>query len=146
VRVIAASRDLWPTPNVASAVLAIMVSTDDAFGVRVDREGKAASSVEELVLKIADRINRPVIPYKAGGRLGSGNWARDVEMMKHSQRLYAFFSPGKFMMGGTAHLVQCALREGLPVEAYELDSHGMVVDAASDEGDLLSLIKKETAR
>lgn len=138
MRVIAASRDLWPTPNVASAVLAIMVSTDDAFGVRVGSDDKAASAVEEMVIKIADRINRPIIPYRAR----TGNWARDVEMMQHAQRLYAFFSPGRFMTGGTAHLVACALRQGLPVEAYELDEHGMVVDAASDEGDLASLIKE----
>ena len=142
MRVIAASRDLWPTPNVASAVLAIMVSTDDAFGVRVSRGGVPSSSVEELVIKIADRINRPIMRYEAR----TGNWARDVEMMKHAQRLYTFFAPGKFMMGGTAHLVACALREEVPVEAYELDEHGMVVDAASDEGALLSLIEEETVR
>lgn len=143
MRVIAGSRDLWPTPNVASAVLAIMVSTDDAFGVRTSRDDAVASSVEELVVKIAGRINRPVIPYKARS---AGNWARDIEMMNHTQRLYAFFSPGRFMMGGTSHLVACALRKGVPVEAYELDEHGMVVDAASDEGDLLSLIKEEIAQ
>ena len=142
MRVIAASRDLWPTPNVASAVLAIMVSTDDAFGVRVDKQDQPASAVEELVMKISGRINRPIIKYHSR----QGNWARDVEMMKHAQRLYAFFGPGRFMLGGTGHLVACALREEVPVEAYELDEHGMVVDAASDEGALLSLIEEEAAK
>lgn len=132
MKVIVGSSDLWPVPAVASAILAIMVSTDDEFAVRANRAGVLASGTEDLAWKIGERVGRRVIQFKPS----SINFSRDVEMVQQADKVYAFFANGQFMQGGTGHVVACALREGKPVEAYELDEGGNVVETAADEGDV----------
>ncbi len=136
MRVIVGSNDLWPTPNVASAVLALMASIDDEYAVRCARDGTVASAVEELVIKIGERIPRRVHKFNAGS---GTSYYRDAEMVDHSTAVYAFFAPGQLMQGGTGHVVAVALRQGKLVEAYELGTDGSVVQVASDEGDLLDM-------
>jgi hypothetical protein len=133
VKVIVGSQDLWPVPAVASAVLAIMVSTDDDFAVRSNRNDLLASGTEELAWKIGERVGRHVVRHKPFAE--DNNFNRDVNMVRKADRVYAFFAHGQFMQGGTGHVVSCALRQGIPVEAYELDEDGDVVEMATDEGD-----------
>lgn len=110
-----------------------MVSTEDSFGVRANRVGVPTSGTEDLVTKIATRVDREVFYYITQD--DETNFRRDVRMVHDADRVYAFFANGQFMQGGTGHVVACALREGKPVEAYELDVHGNVVETATDEGD-----------
>lgn len=132
MKVIVGSHDLWPVPAVASVVLSIMVSTDDEFGVRANRAGLLASGTEELAWKIGDRVGRRVIKFQPG----TINFSRDIEMVRGANKVYAFFANGQFMQGGSGHVVACALKRGIPVEAYELDEDGNVVETATDEGDV----------
>lgn len=136
VKVIVGSRELWPVPSVASAVLAIMVSTEDDFAVRCNRAGLLASGTEELASKIGERVGRKVVRFGPDGltRPAGLTFSRDADMVRRSDKVYAFFASGQFMQGGTGHVVACALREGKPVEAYELDENGDVVEIATDEG------------
>lgn len=130
MKVIVGSRDLWPVPAVASAVLAIMVSTDDDFAVRANRAGVLASGTEDLAWRIGERVGRRVISFNPTG----DNFQRDLALIRAADKVYAFFANGQFMHGGTGHVVACALREGKSVEAYELDEQGTVVEIATDEG------------
>ena len=141
MKVIVGSRALWPTPEVASAVLAIMASVDDSFAIRCNRKGEIASGTEELAQKIGEILPRQVTRISAITRT---SFDRDNDMVRNSTGVYAFFAPGELMHGGTGHVVAVALRMGRPVEAYELDEQGMVVQAASDAGDLLDLYPYET--
>lgn len=134
MKVIVGSRDLWPVPVVASTILSIMASTDDEFAVRANRSGILSSGAEDLAWRIGDMIGRRVMKFKPAN--GDGNFQRDNWMVKEADKVYAFFAPGQFMEGGTGHVVACALRAGKPVEAYELDSAGNLVETATDEGDL----------
>lgn len=131
MKVIVGSRDLWPVPAVASVVLSIMVSTDDDFAVRANRAGEITSGTEDLAWRIGERVGRRVIKFTTG----NGNFYRDIDMVQRADKVYAFFAPGQFMHGGTAHVVSCALKAGVPVEAYELDEDGNVIETATDEGE-----------
>lgn len=129
---IVASSDLWPTPELASKVLDLMLG-DDSFAIRVNTEGVPASSIEEMVAKIGKRLGRSVQPYPPGvGR--SGTFARDNAMTQASSQVHAFFIDERVMQGGTAHVVSAALNRGIPVTAYKLDREGHVVEVADDEG------------
>lgn len=139
MKVIVGSAGLWPTPQVASAVLAIMASFDDSFGVRCDRLRRVASGTEDLVIKIGERIPRIVSMWEPSSAGSSSAFTRDNRMVAASSGVYAFFAPGQEMAGGTGHVVAVALRTGTPVEAYCLDNDGMVAEIGSDAGDLLPL-------
>ena len=138
MKVIVASHDLWPTPALASRVLAIMLSGDGVFAVRTSGY-RPASMIEDMALRIGSRIGVDVhswVPPVSGSRAG---YVRDVSMVEHSDHVYAFFAPDRTMDGGTGHVVACALRAGIAVDAYELDSAGEVVEIGSDPGNLLPL-------
>jgi len=131
---IVGSSDLWPTPNIASAILTIMVSNEDSFGIRTKKSGEASSMVETLVDRIATKIGCTVHTWN-GTVNGSGMaFTRDVAMVHASSKVFAFFMD-QDLVGGTGHVVACALREGIPVVAYGLDERGNVVEIGSDAGD-----------
>lgn len=142
MRVIVGSRELWPTPAIASAVLAIMASVNEDFAVRASRQGLIASGVEELALKIGEKIPRTVTPWEPGVGT-SATFTRDNRMVAASSGVYAFFAPGHEMQGGTGHVVAVALRTGTAVEAFHLDDEGQIVEIGSDPGDLWALYKPE---
>lgn len=136
MKVIVGSRDLWPTPGIASAVLAIMVSTDEPFCVRSNKAGTLTSSVEEMVVRIGERIGRRVtVMAPLGGADRATVFTRDNRMVAASSGVYAFFAPGQEMVGGTGHVVAVAIKTGTSVEAYCLDEHGNVVELGSDDGE-----------
>jgi len=131
---IVGSSDLWPTPNIASAILTIMVSNDDSFAIRTKKSGEPTSMVEALVDRIATKIGCTIHTWN-GTATGSGQaFTRDVAMVHASSKVFAFFMD-QDTEGGTGHVVACALREGIPVVAYGLDEHGNVVEIGSDAGD-----------
>lgn len=137
MRVLVGSRDLWPTPNIASIILAIMATNTDDYAVRCDSHGNVSSMVEEMALRIGDRIDRKVMKWYCKDIGSSAAFVRDNEMVTSSRGVFAFFSPGALMHGGTGHVVTVALRLGLPVEAYEPNDYGTIELVAADEGELM---------
>lgn len=132
---IVGSSDLWPTPGIASAVLTIMVSHQDVYGVRSKKDGERTSMIEELVVRIAAKIGCVVVPWSAATKGSGSGFTRDVAMVDASGMVFAFFGYEGGPEGGTGHVVACALRRGIPVVAYGLDDHGNVVEVGSDPGD-----------
>jgi hypothetical protein len=118
-------------------VLSIMMDTDEGFLVRRPKGESYTSAVEEMVAKIGQRIGRQVVAMPPDGGHRAASFQRDIRMVSNCSHVYAFFAPGEIMQGGTGHVVACALREGKPVDAFELDSSGNVVEVGSDPGDLL---------
>lgn len=125
---IVASHDLWPTPELASKVLDIMLSCDDDFQVRVSSSLRPASAVEEMAQRIGDRIGRVVtgVPTIIGSGK-SGTYLRDNVMVERSNHVYAFFIDGQ-MSGGTGHVAQAAIDRGIPLTAYKLDPMGHIME------------------
>lgn len=143
MKVIVGSSELWPTPALASKILAIMVSTESDFGVRArgnwtrhaSDDPYWTSMTEELAAKIGDRLGKSVvsfIPMEAGS---STAFKRDVRLVKAADEVFAFFGPQGEVEGGTAHVVACALREGIPVTAYGLDDDGSIMEIGHDGGE-----------
>lgn len=131
--VIVGSKGLWPTPALASTILSIIISTDAPVGVRF-RVGVETSMTETLANKIANRVGREVSVWKVSPSDGSAaGFLRDIRMVTEASHVYAFFGPGEEMTGGTGHVVEVALRRGVPVTAYHLDPTGNVVEFASEE-------------
>lgn len=139
MKVVVGSRDLWPTPGLASTILAIMATDEEqSWGVRASVDGEITSPTEDIVRRIALRLDHHCSVWRSV-RASSGAFQRDNTMVGSSRQVYAFFAPGELMQGGTGHVVAVALRAGIPVTAYELDDDGEVIESASDEGDLLAL-------
>jgi hypothetical protein len=134
VKVVVGSSDLWPTPAIASAILVLMLSTDEhQWAVRANQYGTPSSSVEELTMRIGDRIGKSVVKHYSEPAARS-SYKRDNTMTGLANEVFAFFAPGQFMHGGTGHVVSVALRIGIPVTAYELNDEGQVIESATDEG------------
>lgn len=135
MKVIVGSHDLWPTPEIASAVLVLMLSdTEQVWAVRARRNGDLASGVEELAMRIGERIGRTVVKHYTGDG-SSGAFQRDNHMVTRADEVFAFFAPEQFMHGGTGHVVAAALRLGKAVTAYRINDLGQVVEEAAEEGD-----------
>lgn len=142
---IVGSRDLWPIPSVASAVLNILISNPgEVFAIRCNREKVNASGTEDLVERIAARLHMNTIQWPpqapthpAGGR--SQTYLRDTAMVARCWAVHAFFSPGELMSGGTGHVAAVALRAGISLTAYSIDNNARVYVVAEDEGDLLRM-------
>lgn len=144
MKVIVGSRALWPVPALASKILAIMVSCEDDFGVRArggsrylkDPEPYYTSGAEELTAKIGGRIGRQVVSFIPDQSGSSTAFRRDVRLVKASSEVFAFFGPEGEVEGGTAHVVACALREGIRVTAYGLDDDGSIMEIGHDGGEI----------
>lgn len=146
MKVIVGSSALWPIPALASKILAIMVSCEDDFGVRARGNGSSSSSgepyftsaSEELTAKIGDRIGRSVVSFVPFDEGSSTSFKRDVRLVKASSEVFAFFGAEGEVEGGTAHVVACALREGIPVTAYGLDDDGIsIIEIGHDAGEIV---------
>ncbi len=46
---------------------------------------------------------------------------RDNAMVRGSDLVLAFFAPGRMMQGGTGHVVEAAIDQGVPVYSFELN-------------------------
>ncbi len=46
---------------------------------------------------------------------------RDNAMVRDSDLVLAFFAPGRMMEGGTGHVVEAAIDQGVPVYSFELN-------------------------
>lgn len=131
MKVIVGSSDLWPTPALASHVLLLIAEDSESIGVRVTKAGDPTSSIEEMVLRIAERFGHATnwfSPQQIGSKAG---FQRDVDMVGIASSVHAYFAPGAIMEGGTGHVVEAALRRGIPVTAYTLDKNGDVVEVAT---------------
>ena len=135
---IVGSRELWPIPSVASAVLSIMMDhPGDVFCVRSNRSGDLASGTEDLVSKIGARIGATVLPWPPT----SSTFNRDNSMVTRCSRVYAFFAPGQLMEGGTGHVAAVALRADVPLIAYTIDDSASVyVVAEYEREELLEMV------
>lgn len=144
MKVIVGSSDLWATPALASKILAIMVSSEGDFGVRargntlrMSDESYFTSMTEELAAKIGDRLGRSVVSFVPMESGSSTAFKRDVRLVKAANEVFAFFGAQGEVEGGTAHVVACALREGIPVTAYGLDDDGGIMEIGHDGGDVV---------
>jgi hypothetical protein len=116
-------------------VARIMLQANDDFAVRADRYGTIASEVEVLVQQVAKKIHRQVFlfqPTRGSGQ--ASTYHRDNEMVSCVDEVFAFFPEGYIMVGGTAHVVEAALRDGKRVTAYSVAPDGLVMEIGSDEG------------
>jgi hypothetical protein len=136
VKVIVGSSELWPTPALASKILTIMASTDGSFGVRGSPTGGCSSMVEEMVLRIGNRLERDIIRWQTTESGSSTGFKRDVALVKAADGVFAFFGPELSPEGGTAHVVACALRQGIPVVAFGILDDGSIIELGSDTGEL----------
>lgn len=138
---IVGSRDLWPIPVVASAVLDIMLRHEgEVFCVRANRRNELASGTEDLVERIGARLNMNVLPWPSADGANSA-FHRDNAMVNRCWSVHAFFSPGALMEGGTGHVAAVALRQGKQLTAYSVNDDGRVFVVAEDEGDLLRMYR-----
>lgn len=82
----------------------------------------APGSFERLVFEWCRQFNhvepRWVIPDFESGPGAVFN--RDNEMVRGSDLVLAFFAPGRMMEGGTGHVVESAIDQGVPVYSFEL--------------------------
>jgi len=135
MKVIVGSSSLWPTPGLASAILTIMVSRDDDFGIRCTSSGTPSSMTEEMVWRIGTKTGKIVRTFNSPSEAGSkAGYVRDVTLVQAADGVFAFFGPDGPRDGGTSHVVACALRRGIPVIAYGIDTSGAIAEIGSDTG------------
>lgn len=58
---------------------------------------------------------------------------RDNEMVRRSDLVLAFFAPGRMMEGGTGHVVESAIDQGVPVYSFEVN--GALVRTGENDPD-----------
>lgn len=144
---IVGSRDMvMPGTDVISSLIAIIMATPDTAEVAVrgpagaDKNNvfgvETTSPVEALAYRLAvttsrrGEVYRPIVD--SHGR--AAVFERDYTLVDNASRVYAFFSPGGVMEGGTGHVVKAALDREIPVEAYTIDDDGHLVWVGSDDG------------
>lgn len=69
---------------------------------------------------------RWIVPEPGGGP--GSVFDRDRDMVAHSDAVLAFFAPGRMMEGGTGHVVESAIDQGVPVYSFvigDLQDDGM---------------------
>lgn len=82
------------------------------------RPGKFERMVAQWCLEMAHPTARWIIPDPDGGR--GAVFDRDREMVRQSDLVLAFFSPGLKMEGGTGHVVECAIDLNVPCYSWEI--------------------------
>jgi hypothetical protein len=136
MRAIVGSSDLWLTPDVTGSIVAIIATcpAGEPIGIRMSRDGLPASPVEKFTFVLTRTMGREILGFTPddGGR--GATFKRDYELVEHAEAVYAFFSPGNEMEGGTGHVVKSALDREVSVEAYGLDDNGELTLIGSDSG------------
>lgn len=124
---IVASNDLWPSPSLASNLFGIVLfaeATNQPVGIRCSSAGVITSHLEAAARAIADQVGVETLMYAPNGKGRASVFDRDNRIAGESTKVFAFFSPGREMEGGTGHVVETALSQGVDVEAWGLDGLG----------------------
>jgi hypothetical protein len=81
----------------------------------VDYMAQVFAHVKQLDVKV----------YPTSGPRGDV-FRRDMELVDDADAVTAFFDPNAIMEGGTAHIVEVALRKGKPVEVWTVEDGELV--------------------
>jgi nucleoside 2-deoxyribosyltransferase len=79
------------------------------------------------------------LPLPAQGR--QATFYRDIQMVADSDAVIVFFAPDAIMEGGTAHLVEKALDQSVPVYAYSADEERVTRVGEHDTEDEMDPIR-----
>lgn len=138
MRAIIANSSIQLTPEMVSE-LVVVVASADVIGVRApsDPDVSASTKVEETVLTLAQTLNKGWCRYRPDSAIApkERTYARDYRLVAEADELFAYFSEGKVMEGGTGHVVKAALEVGTKVTAYEVTSGGINVVGMSEYED-----------
>lgn len=137
--VIVGSREMiMPGTEVISAILAIITTTPPTAEIAVRRPAKimtTTSAVEDLAYRLAQATGRHAQAYEPLASHGrAAVFERDYTMVDQASKVYAFFSPGGVMYGGTGHVVKAALDRGIEVEAWSVNDDGHLYLVGSEDG------------
>ena len=112
---------------VTEEVIALIISR--AAGRRVCIRAKylsngplAYTGVSEVETAVS--MFMPTMPIHLGPHGKRAGFIRDRNLVRSVDSMLAFFSVVKIMSGGTAHVVEVCISEGVPVEAYVVPSEG----------------------
>lgn len=94
---------------------------------------RAKRPFEALVSSLAEVMGFRVTDFTpdVGGR--AQVFFRDIDMVKQSDEVVAFFPPEHEMAGGTAHVVDKALDQKKPVRAYAVVSGRRILIGSDNE-------------
>lgn len=122
----------------ASTLTAALIFLDEDSEVRIRcaPNGKPTSLVEDAISEMHDMLPCGITHYQWHPSSSPIRtvWERDKRMVEGADRVIAFFPEGRFMVGGTAHVVECALRAGVPTEVWVVDGRGEATLVAEDDG------------
>lgn len=68
-----------------------------------------------------------------GGRVAV--FGRDEKMVRDADAVVAYFDEEHIMLGGTGHVVECAMNGDTPVYAYTYDDRGVRWTLGSEDGE-----------
>ncbi len=142
------SSDLWVTPDVAITVATLILATPEGSEIRIraKTEGmppRFTSSLEGFVFAFAMKSGRvahalsPEYLPRSGKKLNVSTgevFKRDMKLITELSTLYAFLSPGASesrYRGGTFGLVQLAINNAVPTEAWTINDLGDLEDVGS---------------
>lgn len=121
---IIASSDMVPSDEVLSKVIAAFAFLPERSVVRI--RSTMTSRLEYWVSHIVEKKTQlwelEQFPYIKGSYSGAypSVLARDMAMVRGCDLVIAFFSEDRFMEGGTGNVVNLALSDKIPVEAWVL--------------------------
>ena len=132
--VITAPQKMAVTDEIRTQIIAAMafLPENSELRVRANRAGRFASPTEEWVAEICRVSGTDLHSFHTD--VNCSSFPRDRQMVKGADRVIAFFPEDKFMEGGTAHVVQCALEAEVPVEAWAQTASGLELVAENDDG------------
>ena len=125
--VIISSGALKPSDDIYQKVVAALAFHDGE--VRVRRP--STSLLEGWLIDEVGKF-RTVVSFLPSNQ--HNNYDRDRSMVRDADLVMAFFPDEAFMEGGTGHVVQCALEEDIPVEAWAMKYDGSLTLVAEHDG------------
>jgi hypothetical protein len=132
--VFAGSRSLSLDGNVATALLEKLIEYDAAVTTILLRKptNKPLRPFEALTASLATALGMKVEPYEPGSGGREATFARDVALVAASDSVVAVFPEGDEMNGGTGHVVEKALDQNRPVNAYVVIDGSLRLFGAQD--------------
>jgi len=130
---IVGSRSLEVDGNVALHVVTTLVQLDPSDEILVRKPlTRVLRPFEALVASLAGTMGHTVTEYapEPGGR--AQVFLRDVEMVRDSDQVIAFFADGDEMSGGTGHVVDKAIDQKRSVRAYAVEADKLRLIAEED--------------
>lgn len=132
------SSDLMTTSEVVQTIEGIidkLKDVDGALFVRKDLGGRYASMVEAAASVMATVSDVPVTYFvpMSGGR--AEVYHRDYRLVEEADQVFAFFSEGHALEGGTGHVVHAAMQKRVAVLAWEVGTQTLhlLVNSDGDE-------------